>query len=62
MTNVALIRNYLKDPNLCIENFEVGSRTNKTVSIVYMNGIASEQYGWHTKKKNSKHKNRWNYR
>ena len=43
MTNVALIRNYLNNPNLCIENLNVGSHTNKTVSIVYMNGIASEQ-------------------
>jgi hypothetical protein len=43
MTNISLIRNYIKDPDLCVEDFEVGSRTNKSGAILYINGIASEQ-------------------
>lgn len=43
MTNIALIRNYIKDPDLCVEDFVVGSRTNKSGAILYMSGIASEQ-------------------
>jgi hypothetical protein len=43
MTNITLIRSYIKDTSLCIENLQVGSRTNKLVSIVYINGIVSEQ-------------------
>jgi hypothetical protein len=43
MTNVTLIRNYIKDTSLCIENLQIGSRTNKLVSVVYINGIVSEQ-------------------
>jgi Bacillus/Clostridium GerA spore germination protein len=42
-SNVTLIRNYIKDTSLCIENLQVGTRTNKLVSIVYLNGIVSEQ-------------------
>jgi hypothetical protein len=43
MTNLTLIRNYIKDNSLCIEEIKVGVRTNKSVSLVYMNGIVSEQ-------------------
>jgi hypothetical protein len=43
MTNISLIRNYIKDPDLCVEDFEVGSRTNKSGAILYINGIASKQ-------------------
>ena len=43
MTNIFLIRNYIKDSALCIEDIKVGSRTNSSVSIVYINGITSEQ-------------------
>jgi hypothetical protein len=43
LTNITLIRSYIKDTSLCIENLQVGSRTNKLVSIVYINGIVSEQ-------------------
>jgi len=43
MTNISLIRNYIKDPDLCVENFIVGSRTNISGAILYMSGIASEQ-------------------
>lgn len=42
-TNIALIRNYIKDPDLCVEDFVVGSRTNKSGAILYISGIASEQ-------------------
>lgn len=43
MTNISLIRNYIKDTSLCIEDIKVGVHTNKSVSIVYINGITSEQ-------------------
>lgn len=43
MTNLTLIRNYIKNVSLCIEDIKVGTRTNKTVSLIYINGIASEQ-------------------
>jgi Bacillus/Clostridium GerA spore germination protein len=43
MTNLTLIRNYIKDISLCIEEIRVGARTNKTVSLIYINGIVSEQ-------------------
>jgi Bacillus/Clostridium GerA spore germination protein len=43
MTNISLIRNYIKDPDLSIEDFVVGSRTNKSGAILYISGIASEQ-------------------
>jgi hypothetical protein len=43
MTNISLIRNYIKDPDLCVENFMIGSRTNKSGAILYISGIASEQ-------------------
>nr|WP_260631672.1 spore germination protein [Neobacillus niacini] len=42
-TNLTLIRNYIKDISLCIEEIKVGARTNKTVSLIYINGIVSEQ-------------------
>lgn len=43
MTNISLIRKYIKDPDLCVEKFEVGTRTNKSGALLYINGIASEQ-------------------
>jgi hypothetical protein len=43
ITNIALIRNYIKDPDLCVDDFVIGSRTNKSGSILYLSGIASEQ-------------------
>jgi hypothetical protein len=43
LTNITLIRSYIKDTSLCIENLQVGARTNKLVSVVYINGIVSEQ-------------------
>lgn len=43
LTNITLIRSYIKDTSLCIENLQVGARTNKLVSIVYINGMVSEQ-------------------
>jgi hypothetical protein len=43
MTNIALIRNYIKDSDLCVEDFVIGSRTNKAGAILYLSSIASEQ-------------------
>ncbi|MDR7078319.1 hypothetical protein J2Y03_003369 [Neobacillus niacini] len=43
MINLGLIRNYIKDSNLSVENLVVGSRSNKSVAIVSLNGIASQQ-------------------
>jgi hypothetical protein len=43
MTNISLIRNYIKNPDLCVEDFVIGSRTNKSGSILYISGVASEQ-------------------
>lgn len=40
-TNLALIRNRLKDPNLRIETFVIGKRTKTDVAIVYLKDLAS---------------------
>jgi hypothetical protein len=42
-TNLSLIRKYITDPNLCIENIKVGSRTTTAVSIIHIHGIANQQ-------------------
>lgn len=42
-TNIALVRRKIKDPNLWIEDFEVGQVTKTNVAIMYMNGIAQEK-------------------
>lgn len=42
-TNISLIRRYIVSPDLCNEEYKIGKRTNTTISILYMDGIASEQ-------------------
>ncbi|MHC0039704.1 spore germination protein [Pseudoneobacillus sp. C159] len=42
MTNISLIRKYISDPNLSVENFQIGKRSHTTVSMIHINGIASE--------------------
>ncbi|WP_034327577.1 spore germination protein [Alkaliphilus transvaalensis] len=42
-TNTALIRRKLKDPNLVIQPLTIGTRTNTTVAVVYINDIVNQQ-------------------
>ncbi|MFJ7406150.1 MULTISPECIES: spore germination protein [unclassified Lysinibacillus] len=42
-TNISLVRRYIVNPDLCIEKIKVGQRTNTSITLIYMNGIASEQ-------------------
>ncbi|MFJ7826500.1 spore germination protein [Psychrobacillus sp. NPDC096623] len=42
-TNISLVRRYIMSPDLCNENFALGKRTNTSVALLYMNGIANEQ-------------------
>lgn len=42
-TNISLVRRYIVSPDLCNEELKVGKRTNTSISIIYMNGIASDQ-------------------
>ncbi|KQX61139.1 spore germination protein [Paenibacillus sp. Root444D2] len=42
ITNIALVRRKIKDPNLWIQGFNVGRITKTSVSIVYVNGIAKD--------------------
>ncbi|CDQ20805.1 spore germination protein [Halobacillus karajensis] len=42
-TNVALIRRYLKSPDLRFETMQVGSISRTDVAVMYMKGIASEK-------------------
>ncbi|WP_277585223.1 spore germination protein [Psychrobacillus antarcticus] len=42
-TNISLIRRYIVSPDLCNEKFTVGRRTNITVALLYINGIADDQ-------------------
>lgn len=42
-TNISLVRRYIVSPDLCNEEIKVGKRTNTSVAILYINGIASEQ-------------------
>ena len=43
-TNISLIRRYIADPNLCQEQIYVGTRTHTPVSIMYIKGVASDEY------------------
>lgn len=43
MVNIALIRKILKEPNLIAENIKVGSRSNTTCALMYINGIANRK-------------------
>ncbi|MGP4060468.1 spore germination protein [Halobacillus sp. H74] len=42
-TNVALIRRYLKSPDLRFETMQVGSISKTDVAVMYMKGIANEK-------------------
>ncbi|WOV86871.1 spore germination protein [Sporosarcina oncorhynchi] len=42
-TNVSLIRRYIKNPNLCSENFTVGKESNTSIALLYIHGIASDE-------------------
>lgn len=42
-TNISLVRRYIMSPDLCNEEIIVGKRTNTSVSLLYLSGIASEQ-------------------
>lgn len=41
--NISLVRRYIKNPDLCNEELIVGERTNTTVSMLYIKGIASDE-------------------
>ncbi|MFJ8064513.1 spore germination protein [Psychrobacillus sp. NPDC096426] len=42
-TNISLVRRYIVSPDLCNEEIKVGKRSNTSVTLLYMNGIASDQ-------------------
>jgi len=42
-TNISLIRRYITSPDFCNEKMIVGKRTNISVALLYMHGIADEQ-------------------
>lgn len=42
-TNISLIRRYIVSPDLCNEKFTIGKRTNISIALLYINGIANEQ-------------------
>ncbi|WP_026045578.1 spore germination protein [Paenisporosarcina sp. TG-14] len=42
-TNTSLIRRKIKDPNLWLENLQIGKVTQTDVSIMYIQGIANEK-------------------
>lgn len=42
-TNVSLVRRYIINPDLCKENYKIGNKTNTTIALLYMKGIASEE-------------------
>ncbi|MCA0149609.1 spore germination protein [Rossellomorea vietnamensis] len=42
-TNISLIRRYLVNPNLCNKSITLGKQTHTAVSLLYIEGVASEQ-------------------
>lgn len=42
-TNISLVRKYIRNRNLCIEEFSVGRQTNTPFSMLYIKEIASEE-------------------
>ncbi|PIC69855.1 spore germination protein [Sporosarcina sp. P16b] len=42
-TNISLIRKYIKNPDLCSEKLKAGQRSNTSIAILYVKGIASEE-------------------
>lgn len=43
-TNISLIRRYITNPNLSNEKYVIGKETNTSLSVLYIKGIASEEY------------------
>ncbi len=43
MTNIALVRKILKDPNLISEKITVGTRSNTPCALMYINGITNKK-------------------
>lgn len=43
-TNISLIRRYITNPNLCNQRFTLGKDTMTSLSVLYIDGIASEQH------------------
>lgn len=43
-TNISLIRRYITNPNLCNEKFVLGKQTKTSLSVLYIHGIAIEEY------------------
>ncbi|SOC22634.1 GerA spore germination protein [Ureibacillus xyleni] len=43
-TNISLIRRYITNPNLCNEKFVLGKQTKTSLSLLYIHGIATEEY------------------
>jgi spore germination protein KA len=41
--NVNIIRNNIKDPNLCMEDLAIGTRSKTSAKLVYIKGIAEEE-------------------
>jgi spore germination protein KA/spore germination protein len=52
--NLSLIRYRIKDPNLRIDNFEVGKRTKTSVAVIYIKDIANDNVVNEIKKRISK--------
>ncbi|WP_342431801.1 spore germination protein [Neobacillus sp. FSL H8-0543] len=42
-TNLSLIRKYITDPNLSIENIQIGTQSTTSVSLVHIHAIANQQ-------------------
>ncbi len=42
-TNLSLIRRYLKTEKLCVENFEIGTLSSSSVSLLFIDGIAKKE-------------------
>ena len=40
--NTALIRKHLKDPDLRVKNYKIGTRSNTDVAVLYIEGVAME--------------------
>ncbi|MFC7687011.1 spore germination protein [Ureibacillus sp. GCM10028918] len=43
-TNISVIRRYITNTKLCNEKFTVGAETKTSLSVLYINGIASEEH------------------
>ena len=43
-TNISLIRRYITNKNLCNEKFVLGEKTQTSLSLLYIHGVAIEEY------------------